>query len=240
MQQTFTLALPSAVTDAACIAASKRGMVLPDGSGSAAIKVDNRSGFWLAVYPAGGQPIAPYTLGAVVAFVTPAPSVDALFMATGPAGQPATLAGDTVTVTIFDTADAPPADPGVPFVASSTNTPLLTVEQLRAPTIGGALTTALAAIAGKRYRIWSAVMAPLPVKPVSVGGTGLPADSPVSAIYAGGGVSFRLRSDPTQRVDRAVYPEGFDFPLGTAITLTLQSDWANTSGYEMSLNYSVV
>lgn len=115
-------------------------MTLPDGSGPVAMTVDNRSGFWMIVYP-GATFVPPYTLGAVVAFTAPAPSVDLLFAPTGPTGQVSTLASDpisTVTATLYDAAEAPPADPGTAYVDQFT--PILDAQVDTTSQLSGSVT----------------------------------------------------------------------------------------------------
>ena len=103
MQQTLTAAPGASIV----------GALLPDGSYAAAVSVDNPSGYWYQVFPSGSW-IAPQTSGNVTA-VDGASLVDVRAMATGPAGQASLAQGDPITVTLYDTADAPPASGGNPF-----------------------------------------------------------------------------------------------------------------------------
>ena len=72
MRQTFRLA----------IGATLRGAQLPDGSGAAAVSIDNPSGYWYQVYPSGSF-VGPYTTGYVDTFAALAPVVDIVAMPTG-------------------------------------------------------------------------------------------------------------------------------------------------------------
>ena len=230
MRQTFALPLPTAITSAACATASRRGLVLADGSGAVALGIDNRSGLWLQVYP-GGRFVAPYTIGSVLAFGTEAPSVDVLYAPTGPAGQISSLgASDNVTVTLYDADEAPPADVGAPFVAGFT--PILTwdtTNYFAKVGAGGPVVVIVPAVTGKRIRILSATF----TYAIGTGSNvvGIDASNLVTgAVYwePVNADQIVLAINGERPVDHRTYPGGLDAPVGASLSFNAVSSYGNT------------
>jgi len=233
VRQTLNLALPAAVTDAACRTASSRSITLPDGSPSTAIEIDNRSGFWLQIYP-GASFIKPYAVGVVVAFTVESPSVDVLFSVNGPAGQISTLAGDAVTVTVYDADEAPPSSEGSPFLAAFT--PTLSINAaVNAAFSAGTTGTLLAAVAGKRYRLFTARFQYIEdlVTPIDSRATLVLQSTPGSALQ-----EF-MEISPRNPIDRAVWSSGLDAPIGTGIQYIATGEWAS-SQTRLGVTYQLV
>lgn len=217
MRTAFQFAAPANVTPAGAAAVSQRGLTLPDGSGPTAIQVDNRSGFWLLIYP-GATFVPPYTLAAVIAFPGGAPSVDILFAATGPTGQVSSIQGDaisTVTVTLYDAAEAPPATEGTAYIAQFT--PILTSEThfTTSPISGSTITLAVQPIPQVRYRLRWATF-------TYDEDTVRPMDSPQAVVLQadhGTPVNIRMRIAGVNGnfVDHRVFDPGVDYPFGAVI-----------------------
>lgn len=202
------------------------------------IEIDNASGSWLYI-PTLETWVSPYTLGWAQAFPYGVASVD-IIAGNGPSGQIGTSQGDPITVYLSDqpvAASAGQIDPGAAFVQGftpiSTSSAQVVVPAVSGPIIQFAI---LPAVAGKRYRIWTAT--------VTLGlGAGFPFinyDSGVLFFFSGSGFSPIVgRVNRDRPVDFRPYPQGLDFPSGSAIDFQASADFADAI-IQRNLTYSLL
>lgn len=200
----------------------------------AGVRIDNKSGSWLLLND--GTFVPPYTIGFGHSFQPTLASIDVLF-ANGPAGQVTTQQGDNPVVTIYSepVGESPgvPSGQGTAFVEQFTPTVVGSVSAAISASTGmTSQSLNLPAVANKRYRIFTVFASMKSVFGVPSG----PVDNYDSGIYflvySQANTNFRAaegRLNPHHPIDRAIYPIGFDMPVGSAVIADAYMDFSNGS-----------
>lgn len=199
------------------------------------IVIDNPSGSWLLVFPTYDY-VPPYVLGWSRDFPYEVASTTVRYV-NGPSGQISTQQGDPFDV-VLDTdvvgsSDGSPA-PGATFIEQFT--PTLAVSSEWDIRTTGDNVTLLPAIAGKRYRILTAMMGYV-YNALSLSGNDSGITVQVTDSIDNVGLTLSLAGHD-YAVDRYA-GAAIDFTIGNSIVMFAQADWADVE-IITSLVYQII
>lgn len=214
-----------------------RAWVLQGGWQIAGIKIDNKSGSWIALPDGAFCP--PYTIGWGHSFQPTLASIDVLF-STGPASQISTRQGDDPVVTIYSNpvGESPgiPSGQGTAFVEQFT--PNSTTFDNRSVNLAGDGATLVPVVANRRYRLiaYSIAYDSGPQNQRDVSGFAFRISSTdFATIVLEGHVGPRPENYGT-----GIQTPSIDFPVGQGIVVSWDPDWADVRDVSTMLVWQLI
>jgi len=206
----------------------------------AAVRVDNPNGAWRQLTYGGLTAyIPPYAIAWYLRLPNNILTVSLNFLATGPAGEISTQAGDVATLTLFDQIPEGVDTSGKPSSFIEHFTPVLIAVNAtqQVPFTTGLAGTLVAAIANRRMRLLTL--------DARLGFSNVAGIYPVCGLNfvvqdsSGSGQALIGRLSPAKPSSERAYPAGVDFALGASVIFSAAADWADLLML-LSITYQVI